>query len=208
MPSQLVPYFTRQSNKGNWSYQGALRGSNNQPLWTTLSSGLVVSLVAVDRRGRALFQISSDDGTGQLSLGANGSITIDVLPDTITAADEGLYDIHVTASSDGFTYNRVFGRLPLYEGFTPTSSTSGASAVGPKVHVWQLKIELVNESVLATVEAAILPATNNPANILWTSSGETVVGDALYDLIKGILGWNTTQMATLYANASGILSVA
>lgn len=207
----MKPYIeklVRQSNKGNWSYQAVLRGESNVPLWTTSPLGVVVSLVAVDRKGAVLFQTSSGDGTGQISLGTNGIVNIDVLPDMITAADEGMYDMHITVVSGGFTINRVFGRLPIYEGFTITSSTSGGSAVGPTIQVWQLKVALINSGDFATVEAAISPATDNKSNVIWTSGGDTTLNDALSELIQGILGWSSGQMATLYADASGILSVA
>lgn len=207
MPAPLISYFPRQSNKGNWSAQVTLRGSSNTPLWATSALNVVVSIFAVDRTGKSAFEASTADGTGQVSLDLNGIVNINILPGTIGAACEGMHDIHATIVSDDFTTSRIIGRLPIYEGYT-SSATSGGVTVGPKVHVWQLKIALINAGVFATVESAILPNTDNQANILWTSGGDTTIGDALYLLVKGILGWNTSQMATLYANASGILSIA
>lgn len=209
MPT-LVEYFRRQSNKGNWSYQDQLCGSDNQPLWTSDPTGISASIVAVDRKGCIGFQISTGDGSDQLLLDANGIINVNVTPETLGALSPDMYDIHITVASDDFTINRIYGRLPIYEGFvlSSTNTMTGSASVGPKVSVWQLKVALVNAGVFSTVEAAIVPATNDPKNIVWTSGGDTRLNDALSLVIQGILGWTDNQMATLYNSASAILSIA
>ena len=204
----LVEYFKRQSNKANWSYSDQLCGSDGNPLWTTSTSGIAAALIAVDRRGVIAFQVSSIDGTDQLTLSANGIINVNVTPSTLSSVDEGLYDIHATVWSDDFTVNRVYGRLPLYEGFSPvTTSTTGDSTVGPKVKVWQLKIALLNAGVFATVEASVPPDTSDPANMLWTSGGDSTLGDAFSILIQDALSWSDGQMSTLYSAASVIVAL-
>ncbi len=204
----LVEYFKRQSNKGNWSYSDQMCGPDGNPLWTTSTSGIAAALIAVDRKGVIGFQVSSTDGTDQLTLSANGIINVNVTPSTLSSVDEGLYDVHATVWSDDFTVNRLYGRLPIYEGFSPvTTSTTGGSTVGPKVKVWQLKIALLNAGVFETVEASTLPATTDPANILWTSGGDSTLGDAFSLLIQNALSWTDNQMATLYGDASVIVAI-
>jgi len=204
----LVEYFKRQSNKGNWSFSDQMCGPDGTPLWTTSANGIAAALIAVDRRGSIGFQVSSTDGTDQLTLSANGIVNVNVPPTTLNAVTEGLYDVHVTVWSDDFTVNRVYGRLPIYEGFSPvTTSTTGGSTVGPKVKVWQLKIALVNAGVFDTVDTVVSPTTHDPANIVWTSGGDTTLGDAFSLVVQDALGWTDNQMATLYSAASAILAI-
>lgn len=204
----LVEYFKRQSNKGNWSFSDQMCGPDGIPLWTTSPNGISAALIAVDRKGCIGFQVSSNDGTDQLTLSANGIINVNVIPNTLSSVREGLYDIHATIWSDDFTVNRVYGRLPIYEGFSPvTTSTTGGSTVGPKVKVWQLKIALVNAGVFDTVDTVVSPTTHDPANIVWTSGGDTTLGDAFSLVVQDALGWTDNQMATLYSAASAILAI-
>ena len=113
------------------------------------------------------FQVSSNDGTDQLTLSANGIINVNVIPNTLSSVREGLYDIHATIWSDDFTVNRVYGRLPIYEGFSPVTTSTTGGTVGPKVKVWQLKIALVNAGVFDTVDTVVL----QPRMTLQISSG-------------------------------------
>lgn len=203
----LVEHFKLQSNKGNWSFSDQLCGPDGLPLWTSSYPGITVGLVAVDRKGLIAFEVNSADGTDQLTLSANGIINVNVTPDTLGGLSAGLYDMHVTASTADYTVNRVYGRLPIYEGFTLSTSTTGSAAVGPKVKVWQLKVALVNAGVFDTVDAMVSPATHDPANIVWTSGGDTTLGDAFSLVVQDALGWTDDQMSSLYAAASVILSV-
>lgn len=79
--------------------------------------------------------------------------------------------------------------------------------MGPKVKVWQLKIALVNAGVFDTVDTVVSPTTHDPANIVWTSGGDTTLGDAFSLVVQDALGWTDNQMATLYSAASAILAI-
>lgn len=203
----LVEHFKLQSNKGNWSFSDQLCGPDGLPLWTSSYPGITVGLVAVDRRGVIAFEVNSTDGTDQLTLSANGIINVNVTPDTLGSLSAGLYDMHVTISTADYTVNRIYGRLPVYEGFALSTSTTGSAAVGPKVKVWQLKVALLNAGVFATVETAVPPDTSDPANMLWTSGGDSTLGDAFSVFIQDTLTWTDDQMSTLYASASVILTI-
>ena len=83
---------TEASNKGNWSFSDQMCGPDGIPLWTTSPNGISATLIAVDRKGCIGFQVSSNDGTDQLTLSANGIINVNVIPNTLSSVREGLYD--------------------------------------------------------------------------------------------------------------------
>lgn len=161
----LVEYFKRQSNKANWSYQDQLCASDGNPLWTTDTDGIGVCLMAVDRRGCIAFEASSSDGTGQLTLQPNGVIVVDIHPSTLNALSDGLYDIHATISSDDFTVNRVYGRLPIYNGFAP--STRPTSPKVTKITTGQV--------IITTIETLIVPDRFGRIEVTVINDGDTPI---------------------------------
>ena len=112
----LVEYFKRQSNKANWSYSDQLCGSDGNPLWTTVPTDLVITMVLRDRRGIDQITLKSDDGSNQLVAEDDGIKNVNVIPNTLGALYEGLYDVWLKIVTDDFTIQHVYGRLPICEG--------------------------------------------------------------------------------------------
>lgn len=197
----LVEYFNRQSNKANWSYQDQLCGPDGAPLWAEVPNELTVSLVARGRDGAAVALASSADGTDQLLPDEDGIINVNILPNTLGALDEGMYDIWLLVNMDGYQIERVYGRLPLCEGIgSMLGTTVGTPSVSVgRAKVWQLKNGLIDAGVFDVVEAAVgAPTTDNKVNVMWTQGDVSVVNDAFYTLIKTATGWSTSAMSAFY----------
>lgn len=112
----MIEYFPRQSNAANWAFTDQLCGEDGGPLWTDIPGDLVVTYTLVDRLGASALKVGSDDGTGQVRLEANGMMFLNVTPENLGTASAGLYDVREKIVVDGFTNERVCGRLPIYEG--------------------------------------------------------------------------------------------
>lgn len=112
----LVEYFKRQSNKANWSYSDQLCGPDGNPLWDTAPGDLVITLVLRDKNGVNQITIATNDGSGQLAADDGGMMNVNVIPNTLGALYEGMYDIWLKIVTDDFTIERAYGRLPICEG--------------------------------------------------------------------------------------------
>lgn len=203
--TQLIEYFNRQSNAANWPLQDQLCGSDGAPLWLDIPNELVISLVARGRDNVPYTLATTDDGTDQLIADDDGMIYVNILPTTLGALEQGMYDIWLVILTDGFAIERVYGRLPLHEGIGSMSGLVGAAGglVG-KAWVWQLKYGLKDEGYYDLVEAEIPSATNDKANIAWTTGGKSQIGDSLYLIIQSVTGWSTSTMAIFYTTCSAL----
>lgn len=72
---------------------------------------------------------------------------------------------------------------------------------GGFVTLKQLKQALQSQGVLVQYSNLISSDITNTINILWTSGGSVVIGDALYSDIAAKLGYSPAQMTTLFALA-------
>lgn len=113
MPT-LVEYFNRQSKSANWFYTDQLYSSDGTPLWGSTLPTITMSLVGRD--AKPLVVATTDDGTDQLTVDADGIMNVNVIPNSLNAFDEGMYDVRLKIVIDGFTVDRAYGRLPLSEG--------------------------------------------------------------------------------------------
>lgn len=113
----MIEYLPRQSNGASFGFTDQLLGEDDgQPLWSTVPTSLVVTYSFVDRRGMKDLAVSSDDGTGQVVLDDNGLVIVRVTSDHVGALSEGLYDIYEKIVIDDTTLERIYARLPVFEG--------------------------------------------------------------------------------------------
>lgn len=83
-----------------------------------------------------------------------------------------------------------------------TLTWSSTDVLGGTCWVWQLKKALANAGQLLNVEIVVPADPSSSTNILWTVGARTSQGDTLSNFIKATLGWNDSQMASLYASAT------
>lgn len=76
-----------------------------------------------------------------------------------------------------------------------------ADILGGTCWVWQLKMALQTTSNLRAVHEAVSADVTNQVNMIWSNGWRSSKGDLLSNFIKSTLGWNDSQMTTLYALA-------
>lgn len=127
--------FPQQSNQADWTESIQLLSEDDgQPLWTSVPSDLVVSLVvkAATRRGMGDVQVPylsqqtlaplpvidalSTDGSGQVAAYESGVIQINVPAPVMMNLTGGFYEVFMTMKTQGRTMQLIRGMLPLIWG--------------------------------------------------------------------------------------------
>ncbi len=105
-------------------------------------------------------------------------------------------------SLNGTEHIPAWRAASAYANYTTPVQITGLPA--DSVSLKQIKQALANVSsaTIWNVQNAILADISTTVNIIWTSGGQTELGDDLYVLIQATLSYTTNQMLALYLAAS------